>query len=388
MINIRATLAFLRELAKKAGKEIKAKKHILKQPHDKIVFLLAHRPDGALKGRTTLAKVLCILDSLVLKERDYLVIDYFGPEDANFPRALGFAANEKLIHIQTLNSSEHVLLTWRGYNYVKSKGIPRVEKLAELLQELLAFSQKADRNLVNTAYMFLFNITEDAWGRRNIPFEAFIKGDTIVYNSLAYNLYRYKKGSRFRRVANPAMRMKESLKVELDDVTLPRLSGHGLDGDDMKDGQSYAFPYLEAANMFLMVTSCLPTLEDVAGTAFSRTSYYEKLAGVKEFKVEERKEYAARKQAILKTCKVHLEILCERGLMEKKKGKNIKTYQPTARTYLVDGAAYNLANRRKAMFYWNKMKNYVEEYRRRLLQTHRQNAVFSQLLMDDYVYFR
>lgn len=360
MMNVKASLNLIRRMAKEVRREISGDGAVY-HPHDKIIFLLAHRHDGIFEGKTCLAKALCILDALVFGRRDYIVIDYFGPEDANFPRAVGLLSAGKLLHIQRMNSKEHILLTWRGYDYFRKVRKVRSPALMELIQELIELAHKADENLINTVYSLLFHVK---WGERKIPLDAFLERDEIVYNSLAYNFYRYQPSE--ERGEASGMYRKERVKVDLGDLILKPLTGEGLDGDDMKDGQHLALPYLEAANFFIMVTGRQPTLRDIANIAFSRLSYYERLAENTLIEENERERYAAKREAIMKVCNRHLEILCERELLEKVKVGEEWAYMPAARTYSFGEFTYTLMSRDKAHSYLVKMREYVESYKKLL----------------------
>jgi len=349
-------------MAEKVGREI-SRSSTLYYPHDKIIFLLAHRHDGAFEGKTCLAKALCILDALIFKKRDYIVIDYFGPEDANFPRAIRFLSAEKCLHIQRINSREHVLLTWRGYDYFRKMGRTRLPALMEFIQELIELAYKVDESLINTVYHFLFHVK---WGEKKVPLSAFLKREEVIYNSLVYNFYRNqllleKRGKAF------GMYEKEKIEVDVNDLILPPFIERELDGEDMKDGQRLALPYLEATNLLIMLTGRCPTARDIAKVAFSRLSYHEKLEEASS-EENEKEIHVAKKEAIIRGCSRHLEILCERGLLKRVKTRGEWTFMPTARTYSFGDCnyAYTLMNRDEAHSYLAKIKEYVELYRRLL----------------------
>ncbi len=358
MINAEASLKLVKEIAKNVRKEIFLDEgKVVYNLHDKILFLLAHKNDGTFNGKTCLAKVICLFDALVLEKKDFIVIDYFGPEDANFPRAIAFLSAGKLLHIQRLGLEEHVLLTWRGYDHFRRMRKRRSPALMSFIQELIEL-RKIDESLIDTTYQMLFNTK---WGERRIPLSAFLRGDEVIYNSLAYNLYRYQPTGG----GEPSgMYRSDVLRVDLDDIILPSVSGGGLDGEDMKDGQSLAFPYLEAANFFIMTIGKMPSLRDIAHASFSRLRYYERLAEDLTLKERERKENVVKRDAIMKVCSKHLEILCERGILEEKREKEREIYVPTARTYKFNGLTYSLLSRKEALNYMDKMKKYVESYRK------------------------
>lgn len=360
MINIEASLNLIQRMAKEVRKELSGK-IILEKLHDKIIFLLMHRHDGVFEGKTLLAKALCILDALVLRKRDHIVIDYFGPEDANFPRAVSLLSARKLLYVQHINSREHVLLTWRGYDYFRKVMGVRVHSLVDFVQELTDLAHKIDENLVNTAYHVLFNVK---WGERRIPLESFLMEDKVIYNSFAYNFYKYQPVAKRKR--NIGIYEKERIRVDVDDLVLPSFAKRGLDGDDMKDGQRLALPYLEAANFFIMITGGQPTLKDIANIAFSRLSYYEKMVENEHIDESERKRYEVMKEAIIDMCSKHLEILCERELLKEEREEGESVYIPTARAYSFGGYTYTLMSCNKVHDYLSKMKEYIEAYRKAL----------------------
>lgn len=360
MINIEASLNLIQRMAKEVRKELSGKTTV-EHLHDKIIFLLMHRHDGVFEGKTFLAKALCILDALVLGKRDHIVIDYFGPEDANFPRAISLLSARKLLYVQQINSREHVLLTWRGYDYFRKVMGVRIHSLVEFVRELTDLAHKTDENLVNTAYHILFNVR---WGERRVPLESFLREDEVIYNSFAYNFYKYQPVAKRRR--NVGLYEKEKIRADVDDLVLPSLVRKGLDGDDMKDGQRLALPYLEAANFFIMATGRQPTLKDIANIAFSRLSYYEKMAKNEYVDENERKKYENMKEAIMDVCNTHLEILCGRGLLREEKEGKESVYIPTARTYSFGDYTYTLLSRNKVHSYLSRMEEYIETYRRAL----------------------
>ncbi|MEM2155777.1 MAG: hypothetical protein QXW47_02075 [Candidatus Jordarchaeales archaeon] len=364
-MNIEASLKHIQRMAEDVRREV-LKHSIAYYPHEKIIFLLAHRHDGSFEGKTCLAKALCILDVLIFRKRDHIVIDYFGPEDANFPRAIGLLSAGKYLHIQRINSKEHVLLTWRGYDYFRKIERVRVPILMEFLQELIELAHKADENLINTTYHLLFHAK---WGERKVPLSAFLKGDEVIYNSLVYNFYRNQPSLLLEeRGEVSGIYGKERMEVEIDDLILPSYNEKGLEGDDMKDGQHLALPYLEAANLFIMLTGRQPTLGDIAKMAFSRLSYHERLEK-NIIEKNEREMHSIRKEAILKECGRHLELLCERGLLERTKVGRKWMYIPAARTYSFGEYNYTLVNRTEARNYLTKIKDYIESYRM-LLSNH------------------
>ena len=370
MIKIDSKIKHLLALASKVKKDLRPIKHLnMNSSFDKIIFLLSHAyPEGSLGGATLLAKLCCLFDVLVLGRREFLVIDNFGPEDINFSKELSLAALNRFIHLQTINKKRHSILTPKGYSYFKENKEVKSPHLVTLLTELQKFAEKVDRNLINLAYFVVFHLDDLKklksvnYKVRDIPWLKFIQKDPVIYNSLIYNFYRYKRHNDFSKNPVASLLSQDAVYIPNNDFHLLQVRNSILDGDSMKDSQSSVFPYIEAISCFTNITGKTPSLFDIASIAFARTNYYNSKIRNKKLSDSDRRLYREKRDAIIFVAEGHLNKMEDRGFITSEQVGNQVYYQNAARIFFNENLSFETLNKLGFENYNKKVSKYISEY--------------------------